>query len=106
MATSPTPYVLAKMKLWTRGRYLFTRTISSTVVGRGSTVWCFYPLAFLGVWEPGEMMKIVVFNWVFKVTVETVPTPGHLSCGGIPKRAEGEDYFDDKTNFTPFSISD
>ena len=99
-------YVLAKMKLWTRGRYLFTRTISSTVVGQGIDSLVFYPLAFLGVWEPGEMMKIVLFNWVFKVTVETVLTPVTYLVVGFLKRAEGEDYYDDKTNFTPFSLSD
>lgn len=99
-------YVLAKMKLWTRGRYLFTRTISSTVVGQGIDSLVFYPLAFLGVWAPGEMMKIVVFNWVFKVTVETVLTPVTYLVVGALKKAEGEDYFDDQTNFTPFSLSD
>jgi uncharacterized integral membrane protein (TIGR00697 family) len=99
-------YVLAKMKLWTRGRYLFTRTISSTVVGQGLDSIMFYPLAFLGIWAPGEMMKIVLFNWVFKVSVETVLTPVTYAVVGFLKRAENEDYFDSETNFTPFSLSD
>ncbi len=99
-------YVLAKMKLWTRGRYLFTRTISSTVIGQGLDSLLFYPLAFLGIWAPGEMMKIVLFNWVFKVSVEALLTPVTYAVVGFLKRAEKEDYFDTDTNFTPFSVSD
>ena len=99
-------YVLAKMKLWTRGRHLWTRTISSTVIGQGLDSVLFYPLAFLGIWAPSEMMKIVLFNWVFKVSVETVLTPVTYAVVGFLKRAEKEDYFDTDTNFTPFSLED
>lgn len=99
-------YVLAKMKLWTSGRFLFTRTISSTVVGQGIDSVLFYPLAFFGVWAPQELMKIVLFNWVFKVSIETILTPVTYLVVGFLKNAEGEDYFDDKTNFNPFSVSD
>lgn len=97
-------YVLAKMKVWTRGRWLWTRTIGSTIAGQGVDSLIFYPIAFLGVWSPGTMAKVVVFNWLFKVGVEAAMTPVTYAVVNAVKRREQEDVYDDHTDFTPFSL--
>ena len=97
-------YVLAKMKLWTRGRWLWTRTIGSTMVGQGVDSLIFYPLAFAGIWSGGTLLAVVAFNWFFKVMVEVVMTPVTYAVVGWLKRHEHEDYYDMDTNFTPFSL--
>ena len=99
-------YVLAKMKLWTRGRHLWSRTIGSTAVGQAVDSALFYPIAFLGLWQPGTMLKVVLFNWAFKVSVEVIFTPLTYAIVNWLKRAEGENYFDERTDFTPFSLKD
>lgn len=99
-------FVLAKMKIWSGGRFLWTRTIGSTIVGQGLDSLIFYPLAFYGIWTPGKMMQVVFFNFVFKVAVEVVFTPITYAVVGLLKRLEKEDYFDRKTKFTPFSMAD
>ena len=99
-------YVLAKMKIVTQGKHLWTRTIGSTVVGQGVDSALFYPIAFIGIWEPGTMLKVIAFNWAFKVTVEVVLTPLTYLVVNTLKRVEHEDYFDESTDFTPFSLRD
>ena len=99
-------YVLAKMKIWTRGRWLWTRTIGSTIVGEGADSLIFYPLAFAGIWEGQTLVRTIVFNWCFKVLVEVVLTPVTYAVVGWLKRHEHEDYYDTDTNFTPFSLED
>lgn len=99
-------FVMAKMKVITKGRMLWTRTIGSTIVGQGFDSLLFYPIAFAGTWESSTLIKIAIFNWIFKVLVEVVMTPiTYLICNWL-KKSEGEDYFDHDTNFTPFSLSD
>jgi uncharacterized integral membrane protein (TIGR00697 family) len=97
-------YVLAKMKILTKGRYLWTRTIGSTIVGEGLDSAIFYPLAFYGIWRTEDMLKVVAFNWVFKTLVEAVMTPVTYVVVGFLKRSEREDYYDYDTDFTPFSL--
>lgn len=97
-------YVLAKMKVFTRGRFLWMRTIGSTVVGQGLDSLIFYPIAFLGLWEATTMLQVVVFNWGFKVLVEALMTPLTYLVVGFLKRHEREDVFDVDTDFTPFSL--
>jgi hypothetical protein len=99
-------YVLARMKILTSGRYLWTRTIGSTIVGQFVDSLIFYPLAFLGVWSTTEMAKVVLFNFVFKVGIEVVATPITYLIVNTLKRAEHEDYYDRTTDFTPFSLRD
>jgi queuosine precursor transporter len=99
-------YVLAKMKILTRGRYLWTRTIGSTLVGEALDSAIFYPLAFFRVWPAGTIVSIVAFNCVFKVAVEVLFTPLTYLIINRLKRAEHEDYYDRNTNFTPFSLRD
>lgn len=99
-------FVLAKMKVWTKGRFLWMRTIGSTIVGQGIDSFLFYPIAFAGIWQTETLLAVSLFNWWFKVGVEVVMTPfTYIVCGWL-KRAEGEDYFDTATNFTPFSLKD
>lgn len=119
-------YVLAKMKIWTGGRFLWTRTIGSTIVGEGLDSFIFYPIALtswqpmlkaLGVTDPGVLemfggwttvtaIKIIAFNWTFKTLVEVVMTPVTYAVCGWLKRAEHENYFDVGTDFNPFSLRD
>ena len=97
-------FVLAKMKVATSGRFLWLRTISSTIVGEGVDSLIFYPLAFLGLWTSDQVMTVMVNNYLFKVGWEAVITPFTYIIVNFLKKAEHEDYFDRDTNFTPFSI--
>lgn len=117
-------YVMAKMKVATKGKHLWMRTIGSTAVGQGVDSLVFYPLAFAslatlaqqsgitlpaflqGGWTAETVMKVVIFNWLFKVAVEVVLTPFTYVIVNWLKKAEGEDYYDNNTNFTPFSLKD
>ena len=98
--------VLAKMKVWTQGRYLWTRTIGSTVVGQGVDSLIFYPLAFLGAvgWTSDLVLKVLVTQWVLKVAWEAILTPVTYAVVGWLKRREGFDVYDEKTEFTPFGV--
>lgn len=95
-------FVLARMKLWTGGRMLWTRTIGSTVVGQAVDSLIFYPLAFLGVWEPALVLQVLTTNYLLKVLWEVVLTPVTYKVVGFLKRAEGVDVFDTATDFSPF----
>jgi queuosine precursor transporter len=95
-------YVMARMKIWTQGRHLWSRTIGSTFVGQGVDSVIFYPLAFWGVWENTAVMTVMVTNWGLKVLWEVILTPVTYAVVGWLKRAEGVDLFDDKTDFSPF----
>lgn len=99
-------YVMARMKVLTRGRHLWTRTIGSTLLGQGVDSLVFYPIAFYGIWSTDSLMTVLLFNFVFKVMVEVVMTPATYLAVGALKRAENEDYYDTDTDFTPFSLDD
>ncbi len=99
-------YIMARMKIWTRGRHLWTRTIGSTVLGQGVDSLVFYPIAFYGIWSSDSLLTVLLFNFVFKVMVEVVMTPVTYLAVGALKRAEAEDYYDVDTDFTPFSLDD
>jgi uncharacterized integral membrane protein (TIGR00697 family) len=100
-------FVLAKMKVLTRGKYLWTRTIGSTVVGQGVDSAIFYPLAFLFApdWTPALVLKVLLTQWVMKVTWEVVLTPLTYLVVGYLKTREGVDVYDETTNFTPFKTA-
>ncbi|MEO1044262.1 MAG: queuosine precursor transporter [Pseudomonadota bacterium] len=95
-------YVMARMKVWTQGRALWTRTIGSTVVGQGVDSLIFYPVAFLGIWTTDAVITVMVTNWLLKVVWEAVLTPVTYWVVGTLKRAEGVDVYDEGTDFTPF----
>ncbi|PYS02133.1 MAG: hypothetical protein DMG15_25740 [Acidobacteria bacterium] len=97
-------YVLAKMKILTSGRFLWSRTIGSTIVGEGVDSLVFYPVAFIGVWENRLVFTVMVSNYVIKVLWEAIVTPVTYRVVGFLKSAEQEDYYDVDTDFTPFSI--
>jgi uncharacterized integral membrane protein (TIGR00697 family) len=97
-------YVLAKMKLLTSGRLLWSRTIGSTIVGEAVDSAVFYPLAFLGAWETDLVVRVMFSNYLLKLLWEVVMTPVTYRVVNFLKRAESEDYFDRTTNFTPFSL--
>jgi len=96
--------VLAKMKIWTKGRYLWTRTIGSTVVGQGVDSLIFYPLAFWGAvgWTNDLVIKVLITQWILKVSWEVLLTPVTYVVVGFLKRREGVDVYDEHTDFTPF----
>ncbi|MFD1767129.1 queuosine precursor transporter [Sphingorhabdus buctiana] len=95
-------YVMARMKIWTQGKHLWSRTIGSTVVGQGVDSLIFYPLAFWGVWENEAVITVMVTNWGLKVLWEVVLTPVTYAVVGWLKRKEGVDLFDEGTDFSPF----
>lgn len=97
-------YVLAKLKLKTAGRFLWLRTIGSTVVGQGVDSLIFYPLAFLDEWPAPLVLAVMTSNFLIKVGVEVVMTPVTYQIVGFLKRAEREDYYDRGTDFNPFKI--
>jgi len=96
--------VLAKMKLWTNGKHLWTRTIGSTVAGQGVDSAFFYPLAFFGLLDAPTLLKVMLTQWVLKVSWEALLTPVTYAVIGFLKRREGFDVYDEKTEFTPFSV--
>ncbi len=97
-------YVMARMKLWTQGKWLWTRTIGSTVVGEGVDSLIFYPLAFLGAagWTSVQVGQVLLTQWALKVGWEVLLTPVTYAVVGWLKRAEGIDVFDTGTDFMPF----
>ncbi len=97
-------YVLARMKVWTGGKQLWTRTIGSTVAGQAVDSLLFYPLAFWGAegWTNELVIKVLVTQWVLKVSWEVILTPLTYLVVNFLKRREGVDVFDEGTDFTPF----
>jgi queuosine precursor transporter len=95
-------YVMARMKIWTSGKHLWSRTIGSTVVGQGIDSIIFYPLAFGGIWSNEQVFSVMITNWLLKVGWEVVLTPVTYGVVGWLKRKEGVDIFDEGTNFSPF----
>ena len=99
-------YVLAKMKIWTAGRWLWTRTIGSTVFGEGVDSALFYPLAFYGsgIIPDDKLPLVMLAQFATKVGVEVVLTPVTYRIVAALKRAEHEDYYDRDTDFNPFTL--
>ena len=97
-------FVMARMKVWSRGKHLWQRTIGSTVVGQGVDSLLFYPVAFLGVWTTSQVLTVLVTNYFLKVLWEAILTPVTYKVVAMLKRAEGVDVYDSETEFTPFSI--
>jgi uncharacterized integral membrane protein (TIGR00697 family) len=99
-------YTLAKMKILTAGKWLWTRTIGSTIVGEAVDSALFYPLAFYGsgIIPDGKLPLVMLAQFIAKVSVEVVFTPVTYKVVGWLKRVEHEDYYDRKTDFNPFSL--
>jgi len=99
-------YVLARMKVITRGRWLWTRTIGSTIAGEAIDSALFYPLAFYGsgIIPDDKLLLVMTAQFIAKVGVEVAFTPVTYKVVGFLKRAEREDYYDRQTNFNPFTL--
>jgi uncharacterized integral membrane protein (TIGR00697 family) len=106
-------FVLAKMKIFTSGRWLWSRTIGSTIIGEAIDTLLFVNIAFaLGGFllgnptDAGLLWSIIWSNYVFKVGVEVLFTPITYAVVGFLKRAENEDYYDRDTDFNPFAVAE
>ncbi|QYO68456.1 queuosine precursor transporter [Leptolyngbya sp. 7M] len=97
-------FVMAKMKILTAGRFLWTRTIGSTICGEVADTLIFYPVAFFGTWSNEQLISVMVGNYILKVLWEVIATPFTYLIVGFLKKAENEDYFDTETDFNPFTL--
>jgi uncharacterized integral membrane protein (TIGR00697 family) len=98
-------YVMAKMKIWTQGRFLWSRTIGSTLVGEGVDTILFIVIACLfGVFPWSLAVTLIVSNYIFKVGIEALMTPITYQVVGVLKKVENEDYYDIDTDFNPFRL--
>ena len=99
-------FVLAKMKIATRGRWLWARTIGSTVVGQGLDSLIFIALAFAGTLPVGALIGMALTQWLVKSAYEAAATPVTYAVVGYLKRSEGVDVYDHETRFSPLALSD
>lgn len=97
-------YILAKMKIATRGRWLWTRTIGSTLVGEGLDSLVFITVAFAGIIPAHSLMSAVITQWLVKCAYEVLATPLTYGVVGFLKRREGMDAYDHDTRFNPLLI--
>jgi len=98
-------YTLAKMKVFTQGRWLWTRTIGSTIVGEGVDSLLFPLIAFYGLYTPSLLLSIIISNYLFKTGFEALVTPLTYLVVNTLKRVENEDYYDVGTDFNPFRLA-
>jgi uncharacterized integral membrane protein (TIGR00697 family) len=99
-------YILARLKVATEGRWLWSRTIGSTLVGQGVDTLFFVLIATLfGVFPWAIALSLITANYIFKVVIEVVMTPLTYAAVNFLKQAEQEDYYDRETNFNPFSLT-
>ncbi len=96
-------FVLAKLKILTKGKHLWSRTIGSTVFGQAVDSAIFYPIAFLGIWSTEQVLTVMVTNWALKVLWEALLTPVTYAVVGWLKAREGVEVFDEGTDFSPFA---
>lgn len=97
-------FILAKMKVATRGRWLWTRTIGSTLIGEGLDSLVFMTIAFFGTIPLDGMANAIVTQWLFKVAYEVLATPLTYAVVTWLKRQEGVDVYDERTNFSPWAF--
>lgn len=97
-------YVLAKMKIWTQGRWLWTRIIGSTLCGELVDSVIFYFVAFYGLMPQAHLVAIMFTQYALKSGWEIFAAPLTYRVVAFLKKAENEDYYDTHTNFTPFSL--
>jgi uncharacterized integral membrane protein (TIGR00697 family) len=97
-------YVMAKMKVWTAGRALWSRTIGSTIVDEAVDSSLFYVIAFYGIWQLEDLVKVAFAQFLLKTGWEVLMTPVTYKVVGFLKRKENEDYFDRGTDFNPFRL--
>jgi uncharacterized integral membrane protein (TIGR00697 family) len=98
-------YTLAKMKILTQGRWLWTRTIGSTLVGEGVDTVLFVTIAFAGTLPWSLFISIITSNYIFKVGLEAAMTPATYRITNFLKQAENQDVYDTDTDFNPFKLT-
>lgn len=98
-------FILSRMKLWTKGRYLWFRTIGSTIVGEFVDTILFVLIAFSGVWERDLLVQVLISNYIFKTSYEVVATPLTYAVTGWLKRREAEDHYDYDADYNPFRLT-
>ena len=97
-------FVLAKMKILSEGKYLWTRTIGSTFAGEAVDSLIFYPVAFYGIWPLKQVIGVMIGNYFIKVLWEAVATPFTYKIVGFLKKTEHVDFYDRDTDFNPFKL--
>ena len=97
-------YILAKMKILTKGKRLWMRTIGSTLIGELFDSVIFVSIAFMGVLPRELVFELIIFNYLFKTAVEVAFTPLTYLIVNRLKKKESEDYYDTKTDFNPFRV--
>jgi len=97
-------FILSRMKLLTKGKMLWTRTIGSTVVGELVDSAVFILVAFYGILPNALLLTLIISNYVFKTLVEVAFTPLTYKAVSLLKKSEHEDYYDSDTNFNPFTL--
>src|SRR5690606_4356297 len=99
-------FIMARMKVWSSGKRLWTRTIGSTIIGQAVDTALFILVATMaGVFPWTVFASLVLTNYLFKVGIEVLMTPITYSLVRLLKKAEQEDYYDRDTDFNPFKIS-
>lgn len=96
-------FIMAKMKILTQGRWLWSRTIGSTIVGQGLDTSIFITLAFIG--TPSFMLVMILYHWLAKTAIEALATPLTYAVVNFLKKKEAIDTYDYETDFNPFLIS-
>ena len=99
-------YTMARLKILTRGRWLWTRTVSSTIVGQAVDTFIVVTLTFAGKYPARTLAKIILTSYCLKVAYEILATPLTYLVVNFLKRAEYSDAYDAHTNFNPFSFAD
>jgi len=97
-------FVLAKLKVLTSGRWLWMRTIGSTLIGELADSAVFITVAFIGIWPGDQILTGVITQWLLKSGYEVLATPLTYIVVGYLKRVERTDVYDRGTNFTPFKF--
>ena len=97
-------FVLAKMKVWTKGKYLWTRTIGSTIIGEGANTVLFYLIALYAVLPNNLLIASILSGWFLKVAIEVIFTPVTYFVVNKLKKLENEDYYDTNTDFNPLIL--
>ena len=104
MGSFANSFVLAKMKIYTNGKWLWSRTIGSTLVGEAVDSSLFYFIAFYGIWQFDDLIKVAMAQYLLKTAWEVLMTPATYKVVGFLKRKENEDYYDRGTDFNPFRL--
>jgi uncharacterized integral membrane protein (TIGR00697 family) len=99
-------YIMATMKIRTQGKWLWVRTIGSTLIGEGIDTLLFVPIAFMGTMPGYVLIELIISNYIFKCGIESLVTPFTYQVINFLKKAENEDYYDYGTDFNPFKIED